>query len=90
MTNEQAVDELDYIKQYFHVDGESLDLGIQALEKQIPRTTEITNIKVKALDIETEQVLTYNCSPCPSCSKWLTTIDKYCQYCGQAIDWKEV
>lgn len=33
----EAIEELKYAKQYFHVDGESFDLAIKALEKQIPK-----------------------------------------------------
>jgi hypothetical protein len=43
--------------------------------------------KVKALDIETKQVVTYDCAPCPVCGRWivLSSQTRYCEYCGARI-----
>ncbi len=61
----------------------------QALEKQTPKKVVGQAVKVKALDVETEQVLTYPCLPCPSCVKWITQNNKYCAKCGQLLDWSQ-
>ena len=47
-----------------------------------------TPTHVKAFDGE-GKVLTYRCYPCPNCSKWLIDNEnnKYCQWCGQELDW---
>ena len=43
---------------------------------------------VKAFD-GNDKVLTYKCYPCPTCSKWIIYNEnhKYCQWCGQKLDW---
>lgn len=64
------------------------EMVIQALEKQIPKNVSGLRTKVKALDVETKQVLTYDCAKCPSCGKWLSQVSKYCEYCGQKLDWE--
>lgn len=61
----------------------------ETLEKQMPkqvRTREPSS--VKAFDGETK-ILTYRCYPCPTCGKWIIDNEnhKYCQWCGQALDW---
>jgi hypothetical protein len=71
-------------------DNETIEvngLAIIALEKQISKKVDGDKVKVKALDVETEQILTYSCLPCPSCEKWITENNKYCPHCGQRIDW---
>lgn len=57
-----------------------------ALEKQIPKKIGNTGMEFKALDVETKEVVMYECSPCPSCEKWLSKIYKYCPHCGQRIE----
>ncbi len=64
----------------------ALDLAIEALEKQIAKKAKSTGMKFKALDVETKEVVMYECSPCPSCEKWISKIYKYCQHCGQRIE----
>ena len=43
---------------------------------------------VKSFD-GNDKVLTYRCYPCPTCTKWLIDNEnhKYCQWCGQKLDW---
>lgn len=61
--------------------------GVQAPMKIRP--SDYTH--VKALDEETNKVLTYTCAKCPACDKWLVANPnhKYCQYCGQLLMWEE-
>ena len=71
---------------YETMEREALKRAIKALEKQVPMKTRITGMKFKALDVETKEVVMYECSPCPSCEKWLSKIYKYCPHCGQRIE----
>ena len=77
----------------FLQDIEALKIGISALEKQVPKKITAVNspCHVKAFDSESETVYTYSCINCPVCSKWIVANvnHKYCQYCGQALDWSE-
>lgn len=69
-------------------DIEALDMGIEALEKQTPvKFKNTAPCHVKAFDGE-EKVFTYECLPCPLCGKWIVNnpIHKYCEYCGQALE----
>lgn len=45
---------------------------------------------VKAFDGES-RVETYKCYPCPNCGKWITANEnhKFCEWCGQALIWKD-
>ena len=58
----------------------------QILEKQIPKKIIKTGIKCKAVDVETKEIMTYECYPCPNCEKWITKIYKFCPNCGQKIE----
>ena len=56
--------------------AEALDMTIQALEKQIPKKPDFTEDKEFAL--------------CPCCNgKGLLDKQKYCDNCGQKIDWSD-
>ena len=56
--------------------AEALDVAIQALEKQIPKKVLSTQDKEFAL--------------CPCCNgKGLSDKQKYCDNCGQRLDFKE-
>lgn len=56
--------------------AEALSLAIQALEKQIPMKPDFTEDKEFAL--------------CPCCNgKGLLDKQKYCDNCGQMIDWSD-
>lgn len=61
------------------VGGKSLDMGIKALEKQIPK-------KMKDIDEYEEDEL---CGYCPQCNKLQSNLwnENFCGVCGQAIDW---
>lgn len=69
-------------------DVQALDVAMEVLEKEISKNVSGLRTKVKALDVETKQVLTYDCAKCPSCGKWLSQVNRYCQYCGQRLDWE--
>ena len=77
----------------FLQDMEALKVGITALEKQVPKKIPAVNTPchVKAFDSDTETVCTFCCATCPVCSKWIVANvnHKYCQYCGQALDWSD-
>ena len=56
--------------------AEALDVAIQALEKQIPK----------------KPIYESKMPRCPSCRSWIQnneSIQKYCNFCGQALDWDE-
>ena len=56
--------------------AEALGLAIKALEKQIPKKPDFTEDKEFAL--------------CPCCNgKGLLNKQKYCDNCGQKIDWSD-
>jgi len=71
----------------FRADIEALEIAIEALEKQIPMKVTGYKTKVKARDIETNEIMTYDCMRCPSCEKWLSQNYKHCSHCGQRLDW---
>lgn len=58
---------------------EALEIAKQALEKQIPRKVVRENEKV---------MFKVFCGRCPECDVAVySTTNRYCQYCGQALDW---
>ncbi len=63
--------------------AEALDVAIQALEKQVPR-----KVKNSGEEIPFEWY-------CPTCGELLCddgykdTDIKYCEYCGQKLDWSD-
>jgi len=72
---------------YFDGYGSPYDGLIIALAKmQVPIKTTGQASSVKALDIETQEVRTYKCTPCPTCDKWITKIYNFCPHCGQCIE----
>lgn len=66
-----------YIEDYFEVD-ESIACGniIDALEKQTPKKIYCDNDNG-----------VYEKEFCPSCNKRLSSDEKHCSRCGQALDW---
>lgn len=69
------------------------DEAADLLEKQIPKKIayEGEPSHVKAFDGK-NKILTYECYPCPNCGRWVVanTSRKYCEYCGQMLDWEVV
>lgn len=61
------------------------DYLIDLLERDMPMKVRAERLKIKALDVETEQVVTFESKPCPKCTKWLLKINNFCQYCGQKL-----
>jgi len=43
---------------------------------------------VKAADLETGEIHTYSCFPCPGCGKWLhdNPAYHYCPYCAVRLE----
>ncbi len=81
MTESEAIKELHKIRPRGGIipqkRAEALDVAIQALEKQMPKKPDFTEDKEFAL--------------CPCCNgKGLLDKQKYCDNCGQRIDFKEV
>lgn len=64
------------------------DLVVEALRKQMPMKVTGIKTQVKARDVETNEIMTYDCMRCPNCGKWLSQNYKYCSYCGQKLDWE--
>lgn len=63
-----------YNEQEINING----LAILALEKQIPKKPKYESYKS-------------DMPKCPSCGDWIqnnATIQKYCNFCGQAIKWR--
>ena len=60
----------------------ALDMGIAALEKQIPQ---------KPTPSEKQHVRYAMCFTCPSCGRDFsgTGIADFCYHCGQALDWSD-
>lgn len=59
-----------------NISREASELAIQALEKQIPKKPDFTEDKKFAL--------------CPCCNgKGLLDKQKYCDNCGQKLDWSD-
>lgn len=80
MTESEAIKELHGIRPRGGIipqkRAEALDVAIQALEKQIPKKPDFTEDKIFAL--------------CPCCNgKGLLDKQKYCDNCGQKIDWSD-
>ena len=64
----------------------------EAVDKQKPLKVNGNTIsKVKAVDIEAGQVYTYSVVRCPVCNAPMTLHKekKYCEKCGQALDWSD-
>lgn len=59
---------------------------IDLLERDEPMKVRAERVEIKALDVETEEVVTFDSVPCPKCTKWLLAINNYCQYCGQRLE----
>jgi hypothetical protein len=62
--------------------NESIDMAIQALEKQIPKRP------IKSKEQRIRYVNTYYC---PTCNLGFTgfNIAKWCYHCGQKLDWSD-
>ena len=76
--NEQLCDNCDlcYAQGTAGEHIKSIEIAIQALEKQIPKKPDFTEDKQFAL--------------CPCCDmKGLTDKQKYCDNCGQKLDWSD-
>lgn len=102
MTAEQAINELKFDRGLYESeivsagdgtpDGDlmlALDMGIAALEKQIPKKI-------------THEATLQRCATCPTCKNVLDEFIKFipdqpkirvtfthCHFCGQALDWGE-
>ena len=64
---------------------EALEIGIQALEKQIPKKPIIKHINTSEDATEIE----YTCSACGTNYVELTPCEEFCPYCGNKIDWSD-
>ena len=58
---------------------EAMDMGIEAIEKQIPKKV------ISASNDEDD----FDYGMCPTCNQKMVWGD-YCTFCGQRIDWSEV
>ena len=64
---------------------EALEIGIQALEKQIPKKPIIKHINTSEEATEIE----YTCSVCGTNFVELTPCMEWCPYCGNKIYWSD-
>lgn len=60
-------------------------------KKQMPQKVTGNYSYVKAFDATKNTTEKFRCYPCPSCGKWICANKnhKYCEWCGQALDWSE-
>jgi hypothetical protein len=84
MTKEEAIIDIRENIQPI-IGGKSLDIAINAIEKQIPK---------KPLNIEeTKYKVSYKCPVCETVhvNGWCGTNWKlpFCSICGQALDWRD-
>ena len=88
MTDGEAIEKLKNMRLFMQIEDEkneckfteddykANDMAIQALEKQMPKKPDFTEDKEFAL--------------CPCCNgKGLFNMQKYCDDCGQKIDWSD-
>ena len=61
--------------------NEACRMGMQALEKQIPKKPNIHGFR------EGREINTISFT-CPNCNKHIGR-DNYCKHCGQALDWSD-
>lgn len=86
MTNEEAIKTIKHGCIYSDARGASaLKIAVEALEKQIPKKVELYKHNG---DFKFENY------PCPCCGEMLglkvnKRYVKFCQNCGQALDWSD-
>lgn len=93
MTREEAIEIIKTLPVYraeLIWGGESdlvkaLNMGIEALEKQIPKKPS----EVIEFEDGTFYRLDYMCTACNSATYGQPYKPKYCKHCGQALDWSE-
>ena len=93
MTESEAIKEfkqrLELIKKCYRGEVEdykqALEIGVKALEKQIPKKPIINHINTNEDVTEIE----YTCSVCGTNFVELTPCEEWCPYCGNKIDWSD-
>ena len=78
MTNEQAIEiltDLRYFDDDCDTDVDAINVGIKALEKQIPQKPNPPTDK-------------YHADTCAVCGGEVVTEQRFCGNCGQAISWE--
>ncbi len=70
----------EYGEEIFCGDAEACELGVKALEKQMPK---------KPILSDKQNVRYAMQFTCPCCGKYFTGVGiaDYCYHCGQALDW---
>lgn len=96
MTNDEAIEilkeEHDYAQLLPYV-NETLKIAIKAIKKQIPKKPLFYDTKFRQRGKMYGELVTiekaYNCPNCNS-TVWGTDKHKFCDNCGQALDWSDV
>ena len=60
-------------------------------DRNRPMRVDLTSLSsVKAVDVESKAIYTYPVARCPNCNKPMTLHSerKFCEHCGQALDWR--
>lgn len=95
MTEQEAINAFKGFK-FIPREMKAVAMGIESLEKQIPKKPKIVEADMDGMDMETGEEYTYkideaHCSRCDSIigNEYDCFDDCYCSKCGQKIDWSE-
>lgn len=89
MDAKEAISQLESLKEHcedfketkeegciWRKDIKSLEIAVEALEKEVPRKPKVQHING------------HTTGTCDICSEKVNEDDYYCKYCGQKIDWE--
>ena len=72
---------IKYLEHHGYISDDVKDMCIEALKKQIPKKPYLKDL----FELGTMQGVA-----CPVCdTAFITTGEKYCKHCGQALDWSD-
>lgn len=90
MDEKKVREAIEVIKANYPTSGyymlrESLDIAIEALQKQLPKKVEYDRGYIN------NGFTKYRMAKCPNCDRWHSSRDEIicCSKCGQRLDWSE-
>ena len=95
MTEKEAVEMLEANNERRTATGYLIikKMAIEALKKQMPQKPKFYDTKFRQRGLKHGEYTTiekaYNCQNC-NCTVWVTDKSKYCEHCGQALDWSDI